>query len=66
MITPNEKGLVVCPNCKKEYKPTLIRKGNELIQITYPNATLEQREQLISGICSDKCWKEYLGITRKK
>lgn len=61
MITPNEKGLIMCPNCKKEYKPILKRKGNELIQISHPNATKEEREQLISGLCSNKCWKEFLG-----
>ena len=53
---------MICPNCKKEYKPVLERKGNELIQVTYPNASKEEREQLISGICSDKCWVEFLGV----
>jgi len=62
MINVNENGLMVCPNCKKEYKPFLERKDGELIQVTYPKATKEQREQLISGLCSDKCWNEYLGI----
>jgi len=62
MITPNEKGLIVCPNCKKEYKPILTRKTNNLIQVEFPKATREEREQLISGICSNKCWKEFLGL----
>ena len=62
MITPNEKGLIVCPNCKKEYKPKLTRHTDNLIQIEYPQATKEEREQLISGLCSDKCWNEYLGL----
>ena len=62
MITPNEKGLIVCPNCKKEYKPKLIRHTDNLIQIEHPQATKEEREQLISGLCSDKCWNEYLGL----
>ena len=62
MIIPNNKGLILCPNCKKEYKPKLERKTNKLIQEEYPNATREEREQLISGLCSDKCWNEYLGL----
>ena len=40
---------ITCPNCNKEYLPILERKT-------------EQREQLISGLCSTKCWNEYLGI----
>ena len=45
MITPNYKGLIICPNCNKEYLP------------------FRRRWQLISGLCSTKCWNEYLGIT---
>jgi len=62
MIEPNEKGLILCPNCKKGYKPKLTRKTNELIQNEFPKATKEEREQLISGLCSSKCWNEFLGI----
>ena len=63
MIIPlNENGCLICPNCKKEYKPKLKRKGNESLSISYPNSTIEEREQLISGLCSTKCWNEYLGI----
>jgi hypothetical protein len=67
MIEPNEKGLIICPNCLKEYKPVLTRKdNNEPIQITYPNSKPFEREQLISGLCSDKCWNEFLGIPTRK
>ena len=66
MIYPNNKGLVKCPNCKKEYKPILERKTNKLIQEEYPNAKKFEREQLISGLCSDKCFNEFLGIEVKK
>ena len=62
MITPDENGFILCPNCKREYKPDLERKDGELIQVTHPNATKEQREQLISGLCSDSCWEEFLGL----
>jgi len=63
MINLNSNGEIKCPNCNKLYKPILKRKDGELIQVTYPNATKEQREQLISGICSNKCWEEFLGLT---
>lgn len=55
-------GMVVCPNCKKEYQTKLERKTNKLVQEEFPNATAEEREQLISGICSTKCWNKYLGF----
>jgi len=51
-----------CPNCKRIYEPELgERKTNLNVQKEFPNATAIQREQLISGICSDKCWDEFLG-----
>ena len=62
MIHPNENGLIVCPNCKREYKPDLERKTNDLIQVEFPKASPEQREQLVSGLCSSKCWNEFLGL----
>jgi len=62
MIHPNEEGLILCPCCSKMYKPKLKRKTNELIHIEFPNATKEEREQLISGICSNECWNKFLGI----
>lgn len=62
MINPNADGLILCPNCNKWYKPKLKRKGSEPLQVTHPNAQPFEREQLISGLCSNKCWNEYLGI----
>ena len=53
---------MICPNCKKEYTPKLKRKDGELIQVTHPNATREEREQLISGLCSNKCFNEFIGV----
>lgn len=52
-----------CPNCNIEYLTELDRpKGdNRNIQEIFPNAPAWKREQLISGICSDECWKEFLG-----
>ena len=62
MINPDENGEIICPNCRREYKPILERKTSQAIQDEHPNATKEEREQLISGICSDKCWEEFLGL----
>ena len=58
----DDDGLILCPNCKKWYKPILTRVEGELIQVSHPQATKEEREQLISGLCSSKCWNEFLGI----
>jgi hypothetical protein len=58
------KPLTQCPNCLKWYEPILERKANDnrSIQEQYPNALPYEREQLITGLCSDKCWNEYLGL----
>ena len=53
-----------CPNCDKEYVTVLDRKDDTPIQSQYPNAPKWQREQLISGICSDACWKEFLSYEK--
>ena len=52
------------PNCKKIYEPVLKERKHPqmLIQNEFPYAKAWEREQLITGICSDKCWDEYLGI----
>jgi hypothetical protein len=63
MINLNSEGFIICPNCNKSYKPILERKKGELIQNTYPNSTKEEREQLISGLCSSVCWNKFLGIS---
>ena len=62
MINPNQDGLILCPNCNKMYKPTLTRKTNLVIQAEHPQATKEQREQLISGLCSNKCFNQFVGL----
>lgn len=53
-----------CPNCKKVYETVLDRPegDNRPIQQIFPDAPSWQREQLISGICSNECWDEFLGI----
>lgn len=54
--------LKVCPNCYKQYQTVLNRPANDdrNIQVIFPNAPAWQREQLISGMCSDKCWNELM------
>ena len=56
------QNLKVCPNCGKTYEPDLLRQHPEKhLQHEFPNATPTQREQHISGICSDECWNQFLG-----
>jgi len=54
--------LQTCPNCGKEYQTELDRKDDRPIQEQYPNEPQWKREQLISGLCSDSCWDEFVGI----
>ncbi|MCE8426165.1 MAG: hypothetical protein J5U17_10365 [Candidatus Methanoperedens sp.] len=45
-----------------EYEPILkCKRPDLLIRQEFPDAPAWQREQLVSGICSDKCWDELLG-----
>ena len=62
MIHPDENGEIKCPSCLRKYKPILERKTDKAIQDEHPQATKEEREQLISGLCSDKCWNSFLGF----
>ncbi len=52
-----------CPQCKRHYETELkprSKADKRKIQDIYPEALPYQREQLQSGICSDKCWDEHL------
>ena len=64
MVKRNPDGSVTCPNCKKQYFPVLgERKHPDMcIQDEFPNAKPFEREQLLTALCSDKCWDEYLGV----
>lgn len=56
-------GRTICPECNKHYKPVLgDRSPNIPIQHQFPHSTPEQREQLMTGLCSTKCWNKHLGI----
>lgn len=52
-----------CPQCGKLYKPILDwPEGDDRnIQDIFPDAERWVREQLITGICSQECWDEFLG-----
>jgi len=55
---------VRCPNCGKIYNTVLeIPKGDtRSVQQIFPHEPAWKREQLMTGICSDGCWEEYLAI----
>lgn len=61
-------GTKQCPQCGKVYEPVLKRLDDDTrsIQEIYPKAKAWEREQVISGICSNKCWKEYLGLEEEE
>jgi len=56
--------MTICPSCLRHYFPELgeRRVPSVSIQVEFPHAKAYQREQLVTGICSDKCWSDYLGI----
>ena len=55
----DDKMKTICPVCEKHYNTDLeSTPQNRSIQEQYPNATAEQREQLMTGVCSDKCWNK--------
>lgn len=64
MYRIDEQGLHICPFCDKHYKPELEKPpcDDRKIQEIFPNATPAQREQYVTGVCSQECWNENLGI----
>lgn len=52
-----EDGKHVCPNCKRAYEPAYDSKEE-----AKEHGTDAEKEQYITGLCSDGCWDEYLGI----
>jgi len=56
-------GKTICPECGEAFFPVLGERDQTLkIQDQYPNAALWEREQLITGLCSQKCWNDHIGI----
>jgi hypothetical protein len=59
----DSEGKTICPQCKKHYVPELGERNPDMcVQDQFPEATSAQREQLVTGLCSDKCWEKYLGM----
>lgn len=65
-------GQVICPVCGSHYTPQLeartspgfleaVRFTGLKLQEAFPDVPSIWREQLISGICSDDCWDNFLG-----
>jgi hypothetical protein len=64
ILEKDKEGKTICPQCGKHYVPALGRKpegDGRCIQEIFPNATKAEREQLVTGLCSDECWDKYLG-----
>lgn len=55
-----QKGYRYCPNCKNWYVPRHVNHATAMLQRNKHDK--EGREQWISGMCSDKCWDEFLGV----
>jgi sarcosine oxidase delta subunit len=47
-----------CPNCGKKYETDFPTREDAV----NAGGTAIQREQHQTGICSDKCWDEFLGL----
>ena len=47
-----------CPNCGKQYETDYPTREDAVAN----NGTAIQKEQHQTGICSDKCWDEFLGL----
>jgi len=55
-------GLTICPQCGRHYQPVLGERDPRVpIQKQYPDADVWEREQLMTGLCSDKCFDEHIG-----
>lgn len=47
--------MVRCPNCGHEYEPEYDNPDDAPMGSIY-------REQHMTGLCSDECWDEWLGV----
>lgn len=56
----DNQGRHICPNCRKAYEPYFDSKEE-----AKQKASKDEKykiEQYITGLCSDECWNQYLGI----
>ena len=73
MIQVKEDGMMTCPHCHRTYLVELAQAADwigklvltetKLIQDVWPKAEMYQREQLMTGLCSDQCWTDYLVVS---
>ena len=64
----DKEGLTICPQCGKHYEPELPERDpldRRPIQKIYPGTEPYQKEQLKTGLCSDKCWDNHIGVKHK-
>jgi hypothetical protein len=66
---PSPSPLRSCPYCERSYRAELAQRDDwaerfpryrqgALVQVVWPDATAVQREQLVSGVCSQVCWRQ--------
>lgn len=65
MPTPLPGEPKTCPICHTTYLTELKRPDGDdrPVQEIFPHEPRWKREQLISGICSDECWRDMFGAT---
>jgi len=56
----------VCPNCHKRYYTELQRYTDKPVQEEWPDEPAWKREQLVSGLCGENCWNQFLGVKPKR
>jgi endogenous inhibitor of DNA gyrase (YacG/DUF329 family) len=58
----NNLPIRTCPQCGKVYQTELERPegDNRPIQQIFPDESRWKKEQLISGVCCQRCWNLYL------
>lgn len=68
MATPLPGELRKCPICHTTYLTELERPpcDERPVQEIFPREPRWKREQLISGICSNGCWREMFGVTAEE
>jgi hypothetical protein len=52
-------GRTICPNCGIHYYPVLDPEHH--VQLAIKETFPWQREQMLTGLCCDLCWKKYNG-----
>lgn len=57
IVQTTPDGKHICPNCDDEYEPEFETKA-----AAKENGDIVAVEQHLTGLCSDACWNEYLGV----